>query len=188
MMSPSNRWPIDVEWQEPFPISSLSENVSLNEIAFDVNDDVPIKCRADGLYETELETDDGYYRTHFWDRGRGRVEVTFRLDIDKLKPTNLKSFIDGFDDGLNTDRSKQPIKVFSFVISSVVSFIKKYDPDILYFVTHEPKKVQTYQGLVRSMANKTNRVIKDRKVGSIYTAILFKQSTFDKYNSETSDQ
>lgn len=178
----NNRWPIEVEMQEPFPMQSLSEGVVLSEISFDIHSNIPIHDNGTGIYEAEMETDDGTYRVHFWQREPDKIEITFRLDIEKLKPTNFSSFISNFDSGLETTNNGDPIRVFSFVISAVVSFIKRYDPPILYLVTREPKKIRTYKHLIDGVSNKTDRVVRDKKIGNVYSAVLFRPDTFAKYN------
>lgn len=171
-------WPIDVDMEHDMPIETLLEECNLGqtkleEIKFDIQD-APIVDK--GTYqETELNTPEGYYRVHFKHINNKVYEMTFRVDLNKPNISNLKQYLDNFDKGLKSTNKRDPFKIFSFVISSALSFIKKYDVAALHITANERKKNRTYQMLINNIANQIGWQVKDGKSDDFYEAFIINQ-------------
>jgi hypothetical protein len=179
----TDRWPVEIDIQDYFPMERLLEVASfdrtqLDEIAFDIRD-VEIKQRGD-FFETELNTEDGVYRVHFWKKEMDIYEVTFRWDSEKLKLVSLSQYVQDFASGTVSTDKREPFKVFSFVISSVLSFIRHQHPKAIFLVANESKKVNSYQKLVHNISDKIGWKVHDKKQPHSYRAIIFDPEVDDQ--------
>jgi len=170
-----NFWPIQIDMHDYFPMEYLLESDkidrdNLSEIKFDIVD-VPIEKNGE-LYETSMETGDGIYRTHFRQTDPNVFEVTFRWDREKLSVMNIAQYINGFSSGTESTDNREPFRIFSFVISSVLSFIKKKNPAVIHLTSNESKKVNSYHGLVHNIASEIGWKVYDEKTAHDYRAII----------------
>lgn len=84
-------------------------------------------------------------------------QITFGLEIDN-DPDDYHEEI--FDTG------GQQIKVFASVIDIVRDFVKRKQPDILFFTAKEPSRIKLYNRLATRLAKMMDgKVVKDRVYG-----------------------
>lgn len=170
-----NFWPVEVDVQEYFPMEFLLETGDFNrdklqEIDFQTYD-VNIEKKGE-RYETEMETEQGYYRVHFKEIGTDIYEVTLRIDAEKPTISNLTQYLTNFRSGMTTTNKEIPFKVFCFVISSVLSFSKTYKVIAFHISSNESKKNNAYQMLIKNISNKVGWTVEDKKDSNFYEAFI----------------
>lgn len=185
-MSKIHLWPFTIDIQDYFPMETLLEECEfnkseLNEIEFEMLD-IIVNQNENG-YNTELNTDDGYYRVHFREIEKDIFEFTFRIDREKLKSgmslSSILQYGKDFKKGTQSTNKRNPIKIFSFVVSSVISFIKKVNPKALYLSANESKKNNSYQLLTRNISKKIGWEVSDGKSNNFYQALIVNPKNYE---------
>lgn len=166
-------WPIEVELQDFFPMEYLFENKSIqliNELNYNIVD-IDIEKKGD-RYETSLQSKHGYYRVHFKELKDEIYEVTLRYDREKPSAINLSQYIKDFNKDLDSTEKSNSIEIFSFVASSVMSFIKKYNPTGFHISANERKKNNAYSLFINDVSKKLNWKVLEKKNESEYEAFI----------------
>jgi hypothetical protein len=118
--------------------------------------------------------DSKYYVTFDGNLTVGEVRL---LGIDDWKEHSIWQIVFGLEIGGDEDSYRedifntggQHIKVFASVIDIVRDFVKRKQPDILFFTAEEPSRVKLYNRLAKQLAKMMGgKVVKDSYRGTAY--------------------
>lgn len=131
----------------------------IDEIEFSPME-VDIEKLSDTVFCCVSLIDDVWYRVLFREPPglRGKVyEIVLRRDSQRISAASdvadILAHINDFQNGLESTNANVPIKVFSFVISAVQTFIRIHsEVAVLHFSPTDSKRTRIYENIAKKIA------------------------------------